>query len=344
MGAIQYGEQERKVNASLRQAGIDPDDPNVSRTLLTTARGLVQQGFDPSDIATFIGNEDIQSRVFGGADIAKETISGFSEDDIEALTTARSPASSSEVVGADGVTEIIVEGHNLGAAGTFAENVLHPIMGAAAALGEFAKQYETLATLATQGTQLALMGPAQFVKSTVVDAVVGKTIGPYMDQLNTYIHDKAATWIGEQWGFDADEASFLANGVAFGGQLVLDSAKNIIGSAKNVSNIVRDERGRFKSDPLNPKSPYTYSDAERRADWKRLAQDPNSPLTIEQRAEIETRGWRGPQTVNEYGELETMELSHEPIPLREGGKDVYPRWPADHAAVDPYRHLKKRGE
>jgi hypothetical protein len=111
-----------------------------------------------------------------------------------------------------------------------------------------------------------------------------------------------------------------------------------------VNNIVRDERGRFKSDPLNPKSPYTYSDAQRRTDWKRLAQDPNSPLTIEQRAEIKSRGWRGPQAVNEYGELETMELSHEPVPLREGGKDVYPRWPADHAAVDPYRQLKKRAE
>jgi filamentous hemagglutinin len=37
-----------------------------------------------------------------------------------------------------------------------------------------------------------------------------------------------------------------------------------------------------------------------------------------------------------------MELSHEPVPLREGGTNLIPRWPADHAAVDPYRRLNKR--
>ena len=82
------------------------------------------------------------------------------------------------------------------------------------------------------------------------------------------------------------------------------------------------------------------TDTQRRAYWKQRAQDPNSPLTAAQRAEIEARGWRGPQRLNEFGELETMELSHEPIPLRDGGKDVVPRWPADHAAIDPHRQLK----
>ena len=105
---------------------------------------------------------------------------------------------------------------------------------------------------------------------------------------------------------------------------------------------LRDELGRFASDPDNPPSPYTFSDAQRRAAWKRLANDPSSPLTEAQRQEIRDRGWRGPQRINEFGELETMELSHEPIPLREGGTDVVPRWPADHAAVDPHRKLKNR--
>jgi filamentous hemagglutinin len=84
------------------------------------------------------------------------------------------------------------------------------------------------------------------------------------------------------------------------------------------------------------------TDARRRACWKQLAQDPNSPLTAAQRAEIKARGWRGPQRLNEFGELETMELSHEPIPLRDRGKEVVPRWLADHAAIDPHRQLKKR--
>jgi RHS repeat-associated protein len=37
------------------------------------------------------------------------------------------------------------------------------------------------------------------------------------------------------------------------------------------------------------------------------------------------------------GGIEKMELSHEPIPLRDGGRDFIPRWPQDHAAVDPFR-------
>ncbi|HEY3352553.1 MAG TPA: RHS repeat-associated core domain-containing protein, partial [Polyangia bacterium] len=37
------------------------------------------------------------------------------------------------------------------------------------------------------------------------------------------------------------------------------------------------------------------------------------------------------------GGMEAMELSHEPLPARAGGHRVVPRWPQDHAAVDPYR-------
>jgi hypothetical protein len=106
------------------------------------------------------------------------------------------------------------------------------------------------------------------------------------------------------------------------------------------------ETGRFISDPANPPSPFEFTDAQRRAAWKKLAEDPESPLTEEQRVEIKQRGWRGPQRVNpRTGEVETMELSHEPVPIREGGTKVVPRWPEEHAAVDPHRKLKKtRGD
>jgi len=100
--------------------------------------------------------------------------------------------------------------------------------------------------------------------------------------------------------------------------------------------------GRFVSDPDNPPSPYGYSDSQRKRDWKRLATDPNSVLTEEDRAQVKARGWRGPQRPNkDTGEIETMELSHEPVPRREGGTEVFPRWPEDHAAVDPFRRLPK---
>jgi filamentous hemagglutinin len=45
-----------------------------------------------------------------------------------------------------------------------------------------------------------------------------------------------------------------------------------------------------------------------------------------------------PQRYNvQKGGIESMDLSHEPIPFRNGGKDVVPRWPQDHADVDRYR-------
>ncbi len=37
--------------------------------------------------------------------------------------------------------------------------------------------------------------------------------------------------------------------------------------------------------------------------------------------------------------MESKELSHEPIPRSEGGVQAVPRWPAEHAAVDKYRHV-----
>ena len=45
-----------------------------------------------------------------------------------------------------------------------------------------------------------------------------------------------------------------------------------------------------------------------------------------------------PQRFNlDKGGIESMDLSHEPIPFRNGGKDIVPKWPQEHAAGDPYR-------
>lgn len=47
---------------------------------------------------------------------------------------------------------------------------------------------------------------------------------------------------------------------------------------------------------------------------------------------------KAPQRFNaDEGGMESMALSHEPVPAREGGRNVAPRWPQDHAAVDPFR-------
>ena len=47
-----------------------------------------------------------------------------------------------------------------------------------------------------------------------------------------------------------------------------------------------------------------------------------------------------PQRYNrDKGGMESMELSHEPIARRDGGAAVVPRWPKEHAAIDPHRHV-----
>jgi RHS repeat-associated protein len=73
--------------------------------------------------------------------------------------------------------------------------------------------------------------------------------------------------------------------------------------------------------------------------WKNEAEDV-AQCTKDWGAKNASRMKNGqpPQRYNSAkGDLEKMELSHEPIPKRDGGTNVVPRWPQDHAAVDPYR-------
>ncbi len=72
--------------------------------------------------------------------------------------------------------------------------------------------------------------------------------------------------------------------------------------------------------------------------WKNEASSPKyGSWTDDQLARMRTG--RAPQRYNpDKGGMESMDLSHEPIPFRDGGTSVIPRWPQDHAAVDPFRH------
>jgi RHS repeat-associated protein len=71
--------------------------------------------------------------------------------------------------------------------------------------------------------------------------------------------------------------------------------------------------------------------------WKNEAANPQyGSWSDEQLARMSTG--RAPQRFNpDKGGVESMELGHEPIPFRDGGTSVLPRWPQDHAAVDPFR-------
>lgn len=72
--------------------------------------------------------------------------------------------------------------------------------------------------------------------------------------------------------------------------------------------------------------------------WKNEATNPRyGSWTDDQLARMRTG--RAPQRYNQdKGGMESMDLSHEPIPYRDGGTAIIPRWPQDHAAVDRYRY------
>jgi YD repeat-containing protein len=254
--AERYGEK-RKVEQVLRKAGIDP--ATASEAMLRSAHALVRGDYSTDDIRTYFADERIQSGVFGGGARAEATIAGFSAADRETIHNgaADGPQLAAESIYIDpvtgqSITEVPVTASRTTAIDQFADGVLHPLMDAGAALGDFAERHERLAEMAVYGTQVALMGPAQFAKGMVIDTIVGAAVGDELAKINTYLHDKAATWLQDRVGFNAEESSFLAHGAVFAGQLIVESAGNVVGSAKNINNIVRDERGRFASDPNGP--------------------------------------------------------------------------------------------
>ncbi|HEY4372011.1 MAG TPA: hypothetical protein VGN52_08805 [Burkholderiales bacterium] len=72
--------------------------------------------------------------------------------------------------------------------------------------------------------------------------------------------------------------------------------------------------------------------------WKNEARKPRAAEKYGEENIERMAGGGAPRRFNaDKGDVEKMELSHEPIPQRDGGKDIVPRWPQDHAAVDPHR-------
>lgn len=72
--------------------------------------------------------------------------------------------------------------------------------------------------------------------------------------------------------------------------------------------------------------------------WKNEAADPKISGQWSDANIARMQSGLAPQRYNpDLGGMESMELSHEPIPFRDGGTEFVPRWPQDHAAVDPYR-------
>lgn len=72
--------------------------------------------------------------------------------------------------------------------------------------------------------------------------------------------------------------------------------------------------------------------------WKNTAANPKLARQWDDTNLARMQRGKAPQRFNaDKGGLESMELSHEPVPFRDGGTKFVPRWPQDHASVDPYR-------
>lgn len=72
-------------------------------------------------------------------------------------------------------------------------------------------------------------------------------------------------------------------------------------------------------------------------EWKNETNNPTlGDYTPEDKARMEQG--KPPQRYNpDKGGIESMKRSHEPIPKRDGGTETVPRWPQEHAEVDPFR-------
>ncbi|MEV6630256.1 DNRLRE domain-containing protein [Actinoplanes sp. NPDC051470] len=100
------------------------------------------------------------------------------------------------------------------------------------------------------------------------------------------------------------------------------------------------KRGEDYSKPNKKGQPPSLSTMRKRF-WKNEAMEPAAAdqYGAANVARMEKGG--APQRTRPNGNTESMELSHEPIPERDGGMLLTPRWPEDHVKMDPggHRHL-----
>lgn len=73
--------------------------------------------------------------------------------------------------------------------------------------------------------------------------------------------------------------------------------------------------------------------------WKNEAAEPDTADQYGAANMTRVKHGMAPRRLRPDESWESMELSHEPIPQRDSGMLVIPRWPKDHALVDPHRKL-----
>lgn len=142
--------------------------------------------------------------------------------------------------------------------------------------------------------------------------------------------------------FTAAEGSVLAGDVAT--TATVEGSAATAGDAAAAEGAAASSRGWKLGDDVNALTKAgnkpSWSTIRGRT-WKNEAADPEfegysrTPDNI-----ARMKAGKAPQRFNfKKGGMESMELSHEPVPQRDGGTEFVPRWPEDHAAIDPFRHI-----
>jgi len=136
----------------------------------------------------------------------------------------------------------------------------------------------------------------------------------------------------------AEEAAIAARKAAAEAEAALAKAeKEAAKKAKDCPPKSKWKPGDNPNDPTRAGS--TPSDQTvRRREWKNEAENPTrSDFTPEDMERM--KNGKPPQRYNpDKGGIESMERSHEPTPRRDGGTETVPKWPQEHADVDPNRH------
>jgi hypothetical protein len=74
--------------------------------------------------------------------------------------------------------------------------------------------------------------------------------------------------------------------------------------------------------------------------WKNEAAEPDAADQYGAANVSRMKRGMAPRRQRPDGSWESMELSHEPVPARDGGSLLTPRWPEEHAIMDPGGHRK----
>jgi len=203
----------------------------------------------------------------------------------------------------------------------------------------------------------AQQGAAHFpvlLGETIYDMTIGAAIGGYRSGKE---HAEAAIRAAQSGDYTiavlagtamlGDAAGIPLAGIPGEGEIAAEAGslraveKNVIRVEENASGKTATKRPKWEpgDDPHaptragNPPSDSTV----RRREWKNEADNPTRPDFTPTDIDRMQEG-KPPQRYNpEKPSVESMERSHEPIPKREGGTVTVPKWPQEHAEVDPYR-------